>query len=423
MLDGATTAERSATRTAALFGALGVAGAAIAGDSLRAGCFDDDGPLRAVLAVLAPLGMAAAGGVIGAFAGRVRGLPYAALSSLVLLVMGSLVGALVVLMCWPSADRVLLGARDGIGFGAAAFVVSAPVLLFTRRVVRVRPGSVAARSRRMLSWCAGGLSMATGSLLAIASSRFFASCARAADTTTVHAVAVIGALISLLGASATAWTSSRGRLLCALPMQRAAGPLAIGPATVDLGIGDGQWTATRDEISYRHSFVQPADVIGDPLATLRSLHDDDVLATLGMASAMAVAILSFPMMPAHASAPPVVSDGSSNAVAAIISGAAPATASAAHRPPTDEEVVSQEFDLAARRCFSSWRNVDPGWGGRLAVSVRVAPSGSVDSVSVPKRRGMTAAEASCIAFVATHAQFAHRAASETLEVVLPFYVP
>ena len=114
--------------------------------------------------------MALAGGVIGAFAGRGRASGYWVSSALAMTATGGMVGALVGLLCWLSPAWIVVGARDGIAFGAAALVVASPVLYLTRRLERVRAGSVAAQGRQVVAWCAGGLSIAIGAALAVAPS-------------------------------------------------------------------------------------------------------------------------------------------------------------------------------------------------------------------------------------------------------------
>ena len=422
MADPVSAAEPRAGRTAVLFGVMGIAGAAIVCDSIHAGCFGHDGPLRGVLAVLAPAGMAAAGGVIGALANRGHGPRCAIVNALVMLAMGALIGGLVGLVCWPSSGGVVLGARDGFVFGAAALAVCAPVLWMMRRLARVPAGSVAAQSRQIVTWCAGGLSMATGATLALAADRPFGQCARGGDSTALVVVAVLGALVSLVSAIAAARMASRARRLCVAPLQAAApsGPLALGPARVDLGIGEGLWVAPRNEGPYRHAPAQQADFLGDPLVTLRSLHLDEVHAIVCAAAALGVAALTLALARARAPLSPTIPDGPPYGVAWI--SAAPAKTRAA-RGPSDEEVVSREFDLNARHCFREWWNVDPDWGGRLAISLRVSTSGSVDYVTVPRRKTLSADEARCLEHVGEQAQFAPRAMSETLEVLLPFYLP
>ena len=425
MVDYASLAGRSAARNvvqaAVLFGVMGIAGAAIVGDSIHAGCFDHDGPLRGVLGILTPAGMAVAGGVIGALAGRGRGSRYWVLSALVMLATGGTVGALVGPLSWLSPARIVTGAQDGMVFGAVALVVAAPVLYLTRRLERVRAGSVAAQSRQLVAWCAAGLSIAIGAALAVAASHPVPQCARGADATTLPVVAVVGALVALVSACASARIGARRRSLCISTLGQGAttGPLVAGPASVDLGIGVELWSAPDDAGPYRHAPARQADVIGDPLATLRSLHHDEAQAIVYAVGALAVAVLSLASTQAHTPFTTAPEEPSSP----IASGTVPARSRTAGSFPADEEVVSRAFDLDARRCFPTWRNVDPGWGGRLAIALRVAPSGYVEGVTVPSRRSLSPDEARCLASVGRQARFAPRPMTDTLEVILPFYFP
>jgi hypothetical protein len=215
--------------SAVIFGAMGIAGAAIVSDSHRVGCFDHNGPLRAVLTVLVPASMAAAGGAIGALASR-----------------------------------------------------------------RVRAGSLAAQSRRLLAWCAGGLCVAMGSALTGAS-RPSPECVRASDETILCVTALIGELASLVAASATAATFPGRRALCSALLRRREqpGPSPVpGPISVDLGVGDQVRTGPCPESPYRHAVAREVYSVADPVATLRSLQLDLIGAFL-CAVAAAGAAASF----------------------------------------------------------------------------------------------------------------------------------
>ena len=166
-------------------------------------------------------------------------------------------------------------------------------------------------------------------------------------------------------------------------------------------------------------FAQQADAIGDPLATMRSLHHDEVQSIVCAAGALAVAALSLASSQAHARHPQTAPEEPSSP---IVSGTVPARSRAASFP-ADEDVVSRAFDLDARGCLPSWRNVDPGWGGRLVITLWVAPSGHVEGVTVPSRGSLSQDEARCIASVGRQVRFAPRLMTETVEVILPFYLP
>ena len=413
-----------AGRSAVVFGAMGIAGAAIVSDSIHAGCFEHDGPLRALLALLAPGAMAAAGAVIGLLARWKSGPSWAVVSGLVMLMMGSLVGGLVSLVCWPSLAGIVMGARDGVVVGVAALVVSAPVLVVTRRLERVRAGSVAAQSRQIVTWCASGLSMAMGAALAIAVSHPFALCARVPDCSALHVVAVLGALLSLVSAGLSARTVSLGRDLCAFPLEY--GPphehRVPGPTSVDLGIGEGLWTAPGVEIPYRQVFAPEAQLIGDPLAVLRSFQHDTVQSVLCALGALAMAALSLASTPAQAPLARPVPDGPwypIPATSATFAGPSPTRVPPASRSRTDEEVIARDIDLGTRRCLGDWQTLNP----TLSIGLRIAPSGRVDSVTVPYRSDVSAATSRCIVSVGRQARFAPRAATETIEVVLPYCIP
>ncbi len=211
--------------SAVLFGAMAIAGEAMVGDSVRAD-LGQDGSLHAVLTVLVPGGMAAAGGVIGIIASR-----------------------------------------------------------------RVRAGSLAAQSRHLLAWSAGGLCVAMGAALAAASRS--PECVRAFDTTVLCGVAVIGELVSLIAASASATMFWGRRALCRAPLRlrEHAGPVP-GPFSLDLGIGEQVWTAPCPESPYRRAVAPEVQFVGDPFATLRSLQLD-VAGALLCALAAACAVASF----------------------------------------------------------------------------------------------------------------------------------
>src|SRR5262249_51532001 len=161
------------------------------------GCFEHDGPLRAVVGVLAPLGMAAGGGVIGSLAGRRRAAWWFVLSAVALLAAGAVLGGLVGLVCWRSPDGLAMGLLGGFVDGAAAFVVSTPVLVLMRRLVSVRIGSLAAQSRYIATCCGGGLSVALGASLALAAGHPAVHCV-GPETSVLPLVAVSGALVALV---------------------------------------------------------------------------------------------------------------------------------------------------------------------------------------------------------------------------------
>ncbi len=160
---------------------------------------------------------------------------------------------------------------------------------------RVRAGSLAAQSRHLLAWCAGGLCIAMGAALAAAASRPSPGCVRAPDATALCVVAVIGELASLVAASASAAMFSGRRALCCAPLQlrEHPGPSPFpGLTSVDLGIGEQVWTAPCPESPYRHAVAQETQLVGDPFATLRSLQLD-VFAAILCALAAAGATASF----------------------------------------------------------------------------------------------------------------------------------
>ncbi len=384
---------------------MGVAGAAIIGDSVHAGCFEHDGPLRAVIGVLVPLGMAAAGGVIGSLAGRRRTAWWLVLSGVALLAAGALLGGLVGLVCWRSPDGLAMGLLGGFVYGAAAFVVSMPVLLLMRRLESVRIDSVTAQSRHVVTWCGGGLSAALGASLALAASHPVVQCV-APETSVLSLVAVSGALVALVAAGVSSATLNRGRALCAsaLELQEQPGPAPIvGPTSVDLGIGEAAWTAPCATDPYRHAVAPEPRFVGDPSATLRSLHHDAQHALLCALAALAAAASTVAAAPARASLPATAQEGGAS--------------------PDDEAIVRRDIDPAARYCVAPRFHLRPIQRPPIVLGLRIAPDGMVDQAWVPGAPGLPIEAVQCIVFVARRTRFPSRDASDTLRIALDFHAP
>ena len=224
----------SAGASVILFGAMGVAGAAIVSDSLDGGCF---GHHRAALTVLVPAGMAAAGGVIGKVLSlRVRA--------------GSL----------AAQSRHLLGWCTGglwIAMGAALAAAAAS---------RPSPECVRAPDATAVSLC---LVAVVGELLSLVAA----------------------------SAAAVTFSGRRALCRAALELRERPGPSPVpGPTRVDLGIGEQVRTMPGVGSPYRHAVAQEAQFVGDPFATLRSLRLD-VVGALLCALAAAGAVASFEHVP------------------------------------------------------------------------------------------------------------------------------
>jgi hypothetical protein len=70
-----------------------------------------------------------------------------------------------------------------------------------------------------------------------------------------------------------------------------------------------------------------------------------------------------------------------------------------------EAVIRSQIFPGAKRCYQKGLESDPTQGGRLVISIRVSPSGEVDSASPASNSGLSGGVASCIASVARRAKF------------------
>jgi hypothetical protein len=70
-----------------------------------------------------------------------------------------------------------------------------------------------------------------------------------------------------------------------------------------------------------------------------------------------------------------------------------------------EAVIRKQIHPGARRCYQKGLDSDPSQSGKLVVTIRVAPSGEVDSATVSNHPGLSAGVADCIATVARRAKF------------------
>jgi hypothetical protein len=209
---------------------MGIAGAAIVGGSLRAGCFDHDGLLRAVLTVLVPGSMAAAGGAIGALAIR-----------------RSRAGSLA-----AQSHRLLAWSAGGLCLAMGAALMAAG---------RPSPECARAPDETVL--------------------------------TVMALIGEFVSLVAASMTAAT-FSGGRALCSAPLQQREHPGPSPFpGSTRVDLGIGDQVWTAPC-ESPYRHAIAREAHFVGDPVATLRSLQLDLIgaflcaLAAAGAAASFAL---------------------------------------------------------------------------------------------------------------------------------------
>ncbi len=261
--------QRLIARFAAVFAALGCAGAALLAQSLEVGCFEHDGPLGPALSLLVPLGMAAVGATLGAIAPRVAGIAWGLASACVLLAGGLLVGGLVGFAYWPP-DGILIGARDGMGFAAASIGPLVPFLAVARRATGVRARSVADRSSLVVVWSAASAAAAAASVLALPRWHHFPVCVAPRGVPIVASVVVGVALAAVVATAVAAWRLlRRARAACATVCE---GSAAARPhERVDLGVGEGRSFATSQRSAYRDAAQVDLLVVGDREASLRVL--------------------------------------------------------------------------------------------------------------------------------------------------------
>lgn len=70
-----------------------------------------------------------------------------------------------------------------------------------------------------------------------------------------------------------------------------------------------------------------------------------------------------------------------------------------------EAIIRTQIFPGAKRCYQKGLESDPTQSGKLVISIKVAPSGEVDSVSPASNSGLSGSVASCIAAVARRAKF------------------
>jgi hypothetical protein len=70
-----------------------------------------------------------------------------------------------------------------------------------------------------------------------------------------------------------------------------------------------------------------------------------------------------------------------------------------------EAVIRRQIHPGARRCYQKGLDSDPSQSGKLVVTIRVAPSGEVESATISSNAGLSAGVADCIAIVARRAKF------------------
>jgi hypothetical protein len=70
-----------------------------------------------------------------------------------------------------------------------------------------------------------------------------------------------------------------------------------------------------------------------------------------------------------------------------------------------EAIIRSQIFPGAKRCYQKGLESDPTQAGRLVISIRVSPSGEVDSASPASNSGLSAGVAACIAGVARRAKF------------------
>jgi hypothetical protein len=86
-----------------------------------------------------------------------------------------------------------------------------------------------------------------------------------------------------------------------------------------------------------------------------------------------------------------------------------------------EAVIRRDIMPGAKRCYQKGLETDPSQAGKLVLSIKVAPSGEVDSASPASNTGLSAQVASCIAGVARRAKFdPPGAAGSTINVPFNF---
>jgi hypothetical protein len=87
--------------------------------------------------------------------------------------------------------------------------------------------------------------------------------------------------------------------------------------------------------------------------------------------------------------------------------------------PNAEAVIRRQIEPGAKRCYQKGLDSDPTQSGKLVLSIRVAPSGEVDSATVSSNAGLSAGVADCIAGVARRAKF-DRTGPGGATIVVPF---
>jgi hypothetical protein len=356
---------------------------------------------------------------------------WAPTSMLVVLAVGSLVGGLVGIECGSSFGGWRAGACDGIASGAAAAFASTPVLALMRRLGHARAGSVAASSSEAATWCAVGVSLGVGAALAITARAHFAHGVCAESSTALHLLAMVGALVSLVGASVSAIVQRRGRRLCASALEPNGHPIP-GSRRMDLGVGDGLWRMPCHESPYRDVGWHETAFAGDPRATLRSLNHDAIdswSCALGAVVVMALTFAPPPPVPEAPSSTPRW-DSAWYAPLPTMSTVPVGPAGISRRPsilsPRDEVVIRREIEPAATLCFEAGRMAGPKLGGHLVVVLHVEPGGHVNRAAAADAWGLSPEVESCILVSARKARFEPRAADdEAFHDVLqvPFVFP
>jgi TonB family protein len=86
-----------------------------------------------------------------------------------------------------------------------------------------------------------------------------------------------------------------------------------------------------------------------------------------------------------------------------------------------EAIIRSQVHPGAKRCYQKGLESDPTQSGRIVISIKVSPSGEVDSASVASNSGLSAGVAACIAAVARRAKFdAPGASGSTINVPFNF---
>ncbi len=86
-----------------------------------------------------------------------------------------------------------------------------------------------------------------------------------------------------------------------------------------------------------------------------------------------------------------------------------------------EAVIRSQIFPAAKRCYQKGLESDPAQAGKLVISIRIAPSGEVDSASPVSNSGLSPGVAACIVGAARRAKFdAPGASGSTIQVPFNF---